>query len=126
SSSVLSQIVAERSALLPVEGLVTNTNYKLGQNGLVGIKTGNTDEAGGCFLLATNRQIGGKTVTIVSAVLGAPSLYMAMNDSVNLANSTVNGFGHRNAITAGQEIGHYTTYDKQNITVTAQKDIQVF
>ena len=122
----LAQIVNEQTAAVPVVGLVRNTNYLLGQEGLVGIKTGNTDEAGGCFLLALNHAYNGKTITIIGAVLGAPTLYKAMNDGLKLATSATAGFGSSKVISTGQEVGYYNTYDERRIIVVAQKDISVF
>ena len=45
----LARIVALPNALLPVAGTVYNTDTLVGSNGWVGVKTGSTDAAGGCF-----------------------------------------------------------------------------
>jgi D-alanyl-D-alanine carboxypeptidase (penicillin-binding protein 5/6) len=65
-------IVATPSATLPVAGTVHNTNALLGHNGFVGVKTGSTDAAGGCFAFRVIRRIGGKRTTITGVVLGQP------------------------------------------------------
>jgi D-alanyl-D-alanine carboxypeptidase (penicillin-binding protein 5/6) len=67
---VFAGIVATSSATLPVAGAVRNTNTLLGQNGFVGVKTGSTDAAGGCFAFRAIRSIGGKRTTITGVVLG--------------------------------------------------------
>jgi D-alanyl-D-alanine carboxypeptidase (penicillin-binding protein 5/6) len=69
---VFATIVATPSATLPVVGTVNNTNALLGQNGFVGVKTGNTDAAGGCFAFRAIRSIDGKRTTITGVVLGQP------------------------------------------------------
>ena len=69
---VFASIVATTSATLPVAGTVRNTNRLLGQDGFVGVKTGNTDAAGGCFAFRAIRWIGGRRVTITGVVLGQP------------------------------------------------------
>jgi serine-type D-Ala-D-Ala carboxypeptidase (penicillin-binding protein 5/6) len=69
---VFARIVATPSATLPVAGTVHNTNTLLGHNGFVGVKTGSTAAAGGCFAFQTNRWIGGKRTTITGVVLGQP------------------------------------------------------
>jgi D-alanyl-D-alanine carboxypeptidase (penicillin-binding protein 5/6) len=69
---VFASIVATPSATLPVAGTVHNTNTLLGQNGFVGVKTGNTDAAGGCFAFRAIRSIHGKRTTITGVVLGQP------------------------------------------------------
>jgi serine-type D-Ala-D-Ala carboxypeptidase (penicillin-binding protein 5/6) len=65
-------IVATASATLPVAGTVRNTNSLLGRGGFVGVKTGSTDAAGGCFAFRAIRWIGGKRTTITGVVLGQP------------------------------------------------------
>jgi serine-type D-Ala-D-Ala carboxypeptidase (penicillin-binding protein 5/6) len=67
---VFASIVATPSATLPVAGTVHNTNTLLGHNGFVGVKTGSTDAAGGCFVFRAIRWIDGKRTTITGAVLG--------------------------------------------------------
>ena len=65
-------IVATPSATLPVAGTVHNTNTLLGHDGFVGVKTGWTDAAGGCFAFRAIRWIDGKRTTITGVVLGQP------------------------------------------------------
>jgi len=63
-------VVATPSATLPVAGTVHNTNTLLGQDGFVGVKTGSTAAAGGCFAFRAIRLIDGKRTTITGVVLG--------------------------------------------------------
>ncbi len=63
------QIVALAQVTLPVAGRQYNLNGLLGRDGIVGIKTGSTSRAGGCFVFAARRRITGRTVTVVGAVL---------------------------------------------------------
>jgi len=65
-------IVATPSVTLPVAGTVHNTNDLLGHDGFVGVKTGSTDAAGGCFAFRAIRWIDGKRTTITGVVLGQP------------------------------------------------------
>src|SRR5262245_12804784 len=69
---VFASIVATPSVTLPVVGTVHNTNTLLGQNGFVGVKTGSTDSADGCFAYRAIRWIDGKRTTITGVVLGQP------------------------------------------------------
>ena len=63
---VFESIVATPSATLPVAGTV----LLLGYDGFVGVKTGSTDAAGGCFAFRAIRWIDGKRTTITGVVLG--------------------------------------------------------
>src|SRR3954464_3539814 len=65
-------LVATPSATLPVAGTVDNTNTLLGHNGFVGVKTGSTAAAGGCFAFRSIRWIDGERTTITGVVLGQP------------------------------------------------------
>jgi len=69
---VFARIVATPSALLPVAGIVHNTDTLLGHDGFVGVKTGSDDAAGGCFAFRVVRRIGGQRTTITGVVLGQP------------------------------------------------------
>ena len=67
---VFAQIVAMPQARLPGVGLVTNVNELLGQDGIIGIKTGFTEDAGGNLAFAARKTIGLQQVDIIGAVLG--------------------------------------------------------
>ena len=69
---VFAGIVATPSAELPFAGTVHNTNTLLGQGGFVGVKTGSTDAAGGCFAFRAVRRVDGRLTTITGVVLGQP------------------------------------------------------
>lgn len=69
---VFASIVATPSVTLPVAGTVHNTDTLLGHNGFVGVKTGSTDAAGGCFAFRAIRWIDGTRTTITGVVLGQP------------------------------------------------------
>src|SRR5262245_9262681 len=69
---VFASIVATPSATLLVAGIVHNTNTLLGHNGFVGVKTGSTDAAGGCFAFRARRWIDGRRTTITGVVVGQP------------------------------------------------------
>jgi D-alanyl-D-alanine carboxypeptidase (penicillin-binding protein 5/6) len=69
---VFASIVATPSATLPIAGTVHNTNALLGRDGFVGVKTGSTAAAGGCFAFRAIRWVDGKRTTITGVVLGQP------------------------------------------------------
>jgi serine-type D-Ala-D-Ala carboxypeptidase (penicillin-binding protein 5/6) len=64
------QIVAMPQVMLPVAGLAYNVNAALGHDGIVGVKTGSTSQAGGCLAFAALRTVAGGQVLIVGVVLG--------------------------------------------------------
>ena len=68
----LAAIVAMPTAVVPVAGVVRNYNTLLGRDGIVGLKTGSTQAAGGCILIAAWRHAGGRNTLIVAATFGQP------------------------------------------------------
>ena len=68
----LAAIAAQPAADVPVAGLVRNYNTLLGQDGITGLKTGSTQAAGGCVLLAAWHQAGARRTLIVAATFGQP------------------------------------------------------
>lgn len=70
ANPVLSQIVGMPQVTLPVAGTVYNYDYALGHDGIVGVKTGSTTEAGGNFVFAAHQSVAGRQVTVLGAVLG--------------------------------------------------------
>ncbi len=127
NNPVLAQIAAQKEATAEVSGPITNVNRLLGVNGTVGIKTGNTDEAGGCFLLAAQKTLtNGQIKTVIVAVLAAPSLGRAMTDSQPLASQVAAGFRSYTAVRAGQQLGVIAMAWGARSAVVAKEDIVIF
>jgi serine-type D-Ala-D-Ala carboxypeptidase (penicillin-binding protein 5/6) len=69
----VAQIVAMPEARLPVAGMQFNLDRLLGTHGIVGVKTGSTSAARGCFVFAAHERIARQRVTVVGSVLGQPA-----------------------------------------------------
>jgi serine-type D-Ala-D-Ala carboxypeptidase (penicillin-binding protein 5/6) len=91
---VIAEIVAQPQAQIPDVGIITNTNQLLGDDGVIGIKTGTTDEAGHCLLFAA-RYVAedGEKVTIVGVIMGDTNAASLFSDSRILLASAKQGFG---------------------------------
>ncbi|HZT67459.1 MAG TPA: hypothetical protein VFA11_16850 [Acidimicrobiales bacterium] len=101
-------IVAEPQADLPVAGTVYNYDYLVGHDGFVGIKTGSTSDAGGCFVFAVRRPILGEPRLILGAVLsqrGRSELAAVLKASQTLADAAAGAVGRVLALPAGQVVG---------------------
>jgi D-alanyl-D-alanine carboxypeptidase (penicillin-binding protein 5/6) len=68
----LAAIAATSTAVVPVAGVVRNYNTLLGQDGIAGLKTGSTQAAGGCILIAAWHKASGRRTLIVAATFGQP------------------------------------------------------
>ena len=89
-NKVFAGIVGLAQIDLPVAGTVFNYDFLVGHDGVIGIKTGSTAQAGGCFVFAAVRSAGGVPVVIIGAVIGqrGPSiLQAALNASLALINA---------------------------------------
>lgn len=104
-------IVSQAQATLPVAGPVFNVNYRLGHGGIIGGKTGSTDEAGGCFAFAAEKNIAGTQVLIVGTVLGQrasvdepSSLMKALDEGVTLSKEAQAALHEVHVLDAGQAV----------------------
>lgn len=105
---VLAQIAGQASAPnIPGVGTITNVNSLLGSHGIVGIKTGNTNQAGGVFVGAAQVVEKGRTETIITAIVGAANLQDALNQSVPLIESARTNFKPVTLINRGSVVGSY-------------------
>jgi D-alanyl-D-alanine carboxypeptidase (penicillin-binding protein 5/6) len=122
---VIAQIVGQPTATLPVAGEIKNVNWLLGDSGVVGIKTGNTDKAGGCYLFAANRQVQGHQITVVGAVLGTPQLNDAIAAAKTLLQASDNDFSLVAPIHKGDVLATYHTAWGVTARATASKDLSL-
>jgi D-alanyl-D-alanine carboxypeptidase (penicillin-binding protein 5/6) len=106
---VLSTIVTQKTVTLPGAGKQDNTNTLLGVDGIDGIKTGNTDQAGNCLLFSAQITVGQSKVRVIGVVLGAPTHDDLWASVKTLLVSMKSGFHEVDAAKVGQEYGTYTT-----------------
>lgn len=106
---LVAEIVATPTVQLHDIGRLDNTNALLGVGGVDGIKTGTLDEAGACLLFAADLPVGGGTVTVVGAVLGAEDHDQLDADVQALLASVAPGFQEITLATEGEVVGSYTS-----------------
>lgn len=122
-NQVLAEIVGQSEVQLPVMGKARNYNSLLGDNGVVGIKTGNTEEAGGCLLFASKQTIDGKETMVIGAILGANNLAGVLKDTRSFLKNNVALFKYNETIKAGQTVGTYETPWGTTIEAVAKENI---
>lgn len=124
---VLAAIAGQPSADgLPIAGTIKNVNFLLGSDNIIGIKTGNTDEAGGVFVSASRVVVNQKPQTIVTAVVGQPTLFSALKNSQTLIRSAQTNFKPVQITAAGIAVrgyalpwgGHAAAAASQNLALT--------
>jgi D-alanyl-D-alanine carboxypeptidase (penicillin-binding protein 5/6) len=88
ANPIFASIVLQKQTTLPTAGTLFNVNSLLADPTMVGIKTGWTEEAGACFLFATDWQVGERKVRLIGAVLGQDTLADAFTVTRRLINGT--------------------------------------
>ena len=123
---VLAEIVGQSSAGdIPVAGTIKNVNFLLGTDGVIGVKTGNTEEAGGVFVAAAEFKVNGKRVITTTAIIGAPSLFAAMKQSLPLIDSARNNFKSTSVIKAKSIVGKYNLPWGGSLPAVASHDLSL-
>ncbi len=119
---VFASIVATPSATLPVAGTVNNTNALLGRNGFVGVKTGSTAAAGGCFAFRAIRWIDGKRTTITGVVLGQPG-HDRVAGGLAAADAMLDRIAGQRAVPSARRNPHPHPRNEGGLRVTVQLPI---
>ncbi|HEX7633218.1 MAG TPA: serine hydrolase [Candidatus Saccharimonadales bacterium] len=124
---VLAQIVGQSTATgIPLASSIRNVNVLLGTSGIVGIKTGNSDQAGGVYVSASKTTLGNKSVTIVTALMGTPDLGSALRDSLPLIKSAQANFTSQAIVAnSGKTLGTYALPWGGSVTAVASGDLHV-
>jgi D-alanyl-D-alanine carboxypeptidase (penicillin-binding protein 5/6) len=91
---VIAEIVAQPQAPIPGVGIIKNTNDLLGTDGVFGIKTGTTNEAGSCLLFAARYAAeDGQEGTFVGIIMGDTNATSLFGDIRKLLASAKQSFG---------------------------------
>ncbi|HET8991923.1 MAG TPA: hypothetical protein VFN31_02720 [Candidatus Saccharimonadales bacterium] len=121
---VLSSIVNQPTANIPVAGVIRNVNNLLGQDNIVGVKTGNTDQAGGVFVGAAKLDINNTPTTVVTANVGTKTLGLALTTSLPLLRSAQANFHNTILANQGTVVATYTTpWNKQSVSAITSQPI---
>jgi D-alanyl-D-alanine carboxypeptidase (penicillin-binding protein 5/6) len=121
---VFRQTVAMAEATLPVAGVVYNVNADLGQDGNIGIKTGSTDEAGGCFVAASIQQVEGAPREVYAAVLGQDRLDEALSATRALSRAAAASFRRTQILGRTDVVGTLTPAWGNAVAVVPRQDVE--
>jgi D-alanyl-D-alanine carboxypeptidase (penicillin-binding protein 5/6) len=127
SQPVIASIASQQTATIPVAGQIYNTNFLLGDDGVIGLKTGESVEAGGNFVLAGNHTIDGHTQQVIVVVMGADLSRIAQRDSYELYLSARENFSYKTLIAKNQPVASYRpAWSKREYAAVAKEDIGSF
>lgn len=121
---LIAEIVAQPETNLPIAGIKQSTNWLLGTDGVVGGKTGNTNEAGGVYIFAAKYDLDTtNSTTIVGAVQGESTVYRAIAQARNLLAQAKTNFKLTTPIKKGQVIATYKTQWGKTVKAVASSGI---
>ncbi len=127
ANPVLAQIVDMKAVNVPNVGVMSNYDTSiLGTNGIVGIKTGNSNQAGGVFLGAAKTTVNNKPVTILVAIMEASTLTQALNSTVPLVISIQNDFAQTIIVNKGEVLGEFRQPWGGIVQVAAKNNLEVY
>ncbi|MFZ0664401.1 MAG: hypothetical protein WAM97_01505 [Acidimicrobiales bacterium] len=99
-------IVDQPAVTLPITGTLPNYVTAVGSDGVIGVKSGFTDAALACVVLAAVRQVGGKPVVILAADLGQEAgLYYAQSEDLQMIAVVAQGLQLQTVVPAHHVVG---------------------
>ncbi len=104
TNPVFAEIVAKRQAQIPVAGTIATTNQSLGRAGIVGGKTGWTEEAGGNLVFVAKTTVDGRPVTFFGAVIGESDRPSSFATSERLASAVASGLRFVKLLSSGTAV----------------------
>ncbi len=123
---VFRHIVAMPQVTLPVGGVQYNVNYDLGQSGIIGVKTGSTSQAGGCYVTAAYRQVGTHRLLIIATVLGQGGIQIlqsALNAGKSMLNASPSVLTTTTVLAAGRETARVTSAWHPSVPATVRHSV---
>jgi D-alanyl-D-alanine carboxypeptidase (penicillin-binding protein 5/6) len=107
----------------PIEGAVINYNPVVGQDGVIGLKSGFTSASQGCLVTAARRFVGGRKVLIMSSTLGQPfNLAEEGEIDLRLLGAATADLKARRILSAYQPVGEVVagwSRERPDVVVTA-------
>ncbi|MDQ6711034.1 MAG: hypothetical protein M3Z11_10825 [Candidatus Dormibacteraeota bacterium] len=123
ANPVFAEIVKQPEATLPVAGRVFNVDAALGQEGIIGVKTGSSPQAGACFVFAADVSADNQAARVYGVVMGLPTLDEAFTRSTGLVHAVVPGLHNRSIISTLQVIAEYSAPWGDQSTMFVERDV---
>ncbi|GAB2818842.1 hypothetical protein GCM10027022_06150 [Alpinimonas psychrophila] len=123
ASPSLAEIVGTQTADIPEIGAIRNGNQLLGTEGVNGIKTGTTLDAGATLLYSAVLQVGTQSVHVIGVTLGAET-HAQLRDSVTALLASVRASFHEVTVTTdGQTFGSAVTAWGASADIASQESL---
>jgi len=105
-------VVDQPSVTLPLAGRLASYVQGVGTGGIVGVKSGFTQAAMGCLVMAADRTVGDRTVLVLAAVTGQPGadpLSDADQADLRLVDAVAGALRPLAVLAGGTRVGTVTT-----------------
>ena len=120
-------VVAQPTVTLPVAGVLANYVSSVGTDGVVGVKSGFTQAAMGCLVLAGERTVAGHRVLVLAVVTGQPGedpLDVANGVDEHLLDAVAAGLREVPVTAGGVRVGEVTRpWSHASVPVVASRPI---
>jgi D-alanyl-D-alanine carboxypeptidase (penicillin-binding protein 5/6) len=123
NNPVFAEIVAQPEATLPIAGRVFNVNALVGQDGIVGVKTGSSGAAGACLVFAANVMADNQPAQLFGAIMGLPTLDDVFTSTTNLLHAVAPALHYASVLSTDQVIAEYQAPWGDSATVFAEQDV---
>jgi serine-type D-Ala-D-Ala carboxypeptidase (penicillin-binding protein 5/6) len=120
---VFAEIVAQPEATLPVAGRVFNVDALVGQDGIIGVKTGSSGAAGACFVFAADVMADKQPAVLLGAIMGLPTLDDVFTSTSNLVHAVAPALHYASVLSTNQVIAEYQAPWGDSATVFAEQDV---
>ena len=120
---VFAEIVKQPEATLPIKGRVFNANGDLGQDGIIGVKTGSSPQAGAVFVFAADARADDQPARIFGAIMGLSTLADAFSAATALIEAVTPALHYRSILSGDQVVGEYAAPWGDRATVFASQDV---
>ncbi len=116
---VLAEIVAKKSAKVPVAGEIKNTNQLLGKANISGVKTGYIGEPSG-YCIVSGYKADDHVITV--AVLGAKTREKSFSENLSVVEDLQEKLVKQEILKKGTEVGHYDSWWTGKVSISAGED----
>jgi serine-type D-Ala-D-Ala carboxypeptidase (penicillin-binding protein 5/6) len=123
---VIARVVGQVQAVLPVAGVVYNVDYVLGQEGIIGIKTGSGPEFGANFVFASTQAAGTQPYNVYGAVMAANTLDEAFKATKALIAAVRAGVTMNKIVSQSDAVASYGAPWGSRADIRAASDLTVF
>jgi len=104
---------------------MNNYNTALGKDGNIGVKTGTTDEAGGCFVSASVQQVAGKPIEVHAVVLGQKQRADALDATATLSRAAAESLQQAKVLSRTDVSATLTPAWGEPIEVVPSQDVEM-